>query len=209
MKLINKKYLKIGFIVVILAFFTPLIWIEISTKNEIYTEQTAPKERIAIVFGAGVKKNGTPSDILKDRIQTASNLYTQGKIEKILMSGDNSISHYNEPVAMQKYAILLGIPEDKIALDYAGFRTYDTCARAKKVFMINQAILITQKFHLKRAVFLCKSMGIKSSGVIVNKNTYIDNIKLNIRDTLAKIQSFYEVYLIKHDPKFLGEEIPI
>lgn len=108
----------------------------------------AASERVAIVFGAGLRRDGTPTTILRDRVETAVALYRQGKVEKLLFSGDNSYIDYNEPGSMKEYAMSLGVPETDIVLDFAGRRTYDTCYRAQEIFGLEKALLVTQPYHL-------------------------------------------------------------
>jgi len=131
-----------------------------STEGMVYTIEKAPFKPIAIVLGAGLRRDGTPTLVLQDRITTAVALYQQRKVMKLLMSGDNSVENYNEPEAMRRFAVQLGVPEHDIVLDYAGFRTYDTCFRAKHIFNVDEAIIVTQSFHLPRALYLCRELGI-------------------------------------------------
>jgi vancomycin permeability regulator SanA len=129
-----------------LLLFIPRLITSLNAIQRIYSVQNAPIRRAAIVFGAGLWRDGTPSPVLRDRVATAAELYFTGKVEKILMSGDNRFVDYNEPGAMHAYAVQLGVPEEDIVLDYAGRRTYDTCYRAKAIFGLHAAILITQNF---------------------------------------------------------------
>ena len=133
------------------GLFFPKLIFKIYAAPRIYTVSDVPAQRVAIVFGAGLRYDGTPTAILKDSVQTAVQLYQQGKVDKLLMSGDNSFVEYNEPEAMRQYALDLGVPEADIVSDYAGRRTYDTCYRAKVIFQVQSAILVTQNFHLPRA----------------------------------------------------------
>jgi SanA protein len=149
----------------LLAFAVPRLFVESYAKSKLYTVDSTPKTRVVIVFGAGLQRDRTPSAILRDRIETAVQLYTAGKVEKLLMSGDNRFLDYNEPESMRAYAIKLGVPEKDIVLDYAGRRTYDTCYRARHIFNVNAAILVTQNFHLPRALVTCNSLGIQATGV--------------------------------------------
>lgn len=119
----------------------------------------------AIVFGAGLYPDGSPMPALEDRILYAANLYKAGKVQVILMSGDRRSDAYDEPAAMQAYAVKLGVPEKAIIKDNAGFRTYDTCYRAKNIFYMDNAILVTTDYHLPRALNLCNSLGVNSDGV--------------------------------------------
>jgi vancomycin permeability regulator SanA len=170
----------------------------------------APVERVAIVFGAGLRRDGTPTAILRDRVETAVRLYLDGKVEKLLMSGDNSVEYYNEPEAMRQYAISLGVPDEVIVLDYAGQRTYDTCFRAKAIFGVKSALLVTQKFHLPRALFICNMLGLTASGVEANNLNY-RNVSLliwNVREQLATAAAFLDLYVDKPSP-ILGLPEPI
>ena len=163
---------------------------------------------VGIVFGAGIR-NKSPSRIFSDRLQGASQFYKKGIIKKILISGDNSLESYDEPEAGKQFLISQGIPQEDIILDYAGFRTFDTCARAKKVFNIQRAILFTQEFHLPRALFLCHSFGIESKGFASDFQKYRGSLRFQTREYLAQILGFWERVFLPHDPKFLGEPIDI
>jgi SanA protein len=148
--------------------------------------------------------------VLRDRVATAAELYFTGKIEKLLMSGDNRFHDYNEPAAMQDFAISLGVPKDAIVLDYAGRRTYDTCYRAKHIFMIDQAILVTQKFHLPRALYLCNQLGIEATGVSSDRREYRKSSLTfwNLRELPATLSALWEVHITKPLP-VLGKPEPI
>ncbi len=175
-----------------------------------FSINSAPAKRVAIVFGAEVKRDGTPSTVLRDRVETAVALYKSGKVEKLLMSGDNRFVNYNEPESMRQYALTLGMPDSDIVLDYAGRRTYDTCYRAKDIFGVDSAILVTQGFHLPRALFLCKAFGIDVVGVNADNYYYLKRLRLfwNTRELLASVQSVLDVYLLKPLP-VLGKPEPI
>ena len=151
---------------------------------------------MAIVFGAGLTRSGEATPILKDRVETAAQLYFAGKVEKLLMSGDNRFLNYNEPEAMRQYALALGMPQDDIVLDYAGRRTYDTCFRAKAIFGVTKAILVTQKFHLPRAIFLCNMLGVDGMGVAADNFIYRKRSLLywNLRELPATITAFADLF---------------
>lgn len=120
---------------------------------------------VAIVFGAGVWPDGTPTPYLQNRLDTSVELFTAGKVETILVSGDNSTKHYNEPEAMRRYLVSKNVPEDKIVQDFGGLNTYDTCYRAKSEFKVTSAYVVTQSYHLPRAVMTCRVLGVDSIGV--------------------------------------------
>lgn len=134
-------------------------------QGDRYTWQTVPPRRVAIVFGARVYSPDRLSAMLADRVATGVDLYKAGKVKVLLMTGDNSTVDYNEPEAMRRHAISLGVPDSAIVLDYAGRRTYDSCYRARSIFQLDEAILVSQDFHLDRALLLCDALGIKSVGV--------------------------------------------
>ena len=181
----------------LLAIVFPRAITSLYSLNRVYQKENVPSERLAIVFGAGLRRDGTPTAILRDRVKTAADLYFNGKVEKILMSGDNRFEYYNEPGSMRQYALSLGVPDSAIALDFAGRRTYDTCYRAKAIFGIHDAILVTQKFHMPRALFLCNSLGVNAYGVEANNNRYrkISLIIWNFREQIATLGAFVDVYL--------------
>jgi SanA protein len=167
-------------------------------------------QRVAIVFGAGLWRNGTPTPVLQDRIETAAHLYFDGKVEKLLMSGDNRFIYYNEPGAMREYAISLGVPVEDIVLDYAGRRTYDTCYRAKAIFGVEKAILVTQAFHMPRALYICNQLGVESQGVVADNRYYrkLSRLYWNLRELPAILTALWEVN-VSHPLPVLGDPEPI
>lgn len=170
----------------------------------------APATRVAIVFGAGLQRDGRPTLVLRDRVAAAADLYLTGKVQKILMSGDNRYVDYNEPGAMQQYAIELGIPTEDIILDFAGRRTYDTCYRARAIFGVQEALLVTQKFHLPRAVFICNALGVKATGVIADRRDYHSYSLMywSLRELPARLIALIDVW-IRHPLPVLGPYEPI
>jgi SanA protein len=195
---------------IFLGLFFPKLIILLFAAPRTFTVDKVPAERVAIVFGAGLLRDGSAGPVLRDRVETAVQLYQQGKVEKILMSGDNRFVQYNEPEAMRQYALDLGVPDEDIVLDYAGRRTYDTCYRASAIFQVDSAILVTQSFHLPRALFLCNSLGVQSTGVEAN-NTYfrkISRLFWNARELFATVQAVWDVQVSKPLP-VLGDPEPI
>jgi vancomycin permeability regulator SanA len=195
---------------ILCGLFFPKLVVLLYAAPRTFTVDTVPVERVAIIFGAGLRQDGTPTAILRDRVETAAQLYQKGKVNKLLMSGDNRFVNYNEPEAMRQYALDLGIPDKDIVLDYAGRRTYDTCYRASAIFQVDSAILVTQDFHLPRALFLCNWLGVKSTGVEAN-NSYFRKISRfiwNTRELFATTQAAWDVYVAKPLP-VLGKPEPI
>ena len=197
-------------ILFLLALTAPRLLTGLYAASRIYEASDSPSKRVAIVFGAGLRRDGTPTAILRDRVETAASLYSSGKVEKILMSGDNRFDDYNEPEAMRQYALSLGIPARAIAVDYAGRRTYDTCYRARANFGVESALLVSQKFHLPRALFLCNTLGLEAEGVEANQLRYrrMSLLIWNLREQMATIGAFLDVYVNNPLP-VLGEPDPL
>lgn len=174
----------------------------------VYSLDQVPSKPVAIVFGAGIWPDGSLSDILADRVDTAIDLYKQGKVQKLLFTGDNRYLNYNEPQRMTEYAIARGVPETDIVQDYAGRRTYDSCYRALNIFKVDSAILVTQAYHLPRALFTADHLGIRVVGVAADRHHYVYIINYRLRELLATPVAWWEV-LISHPLPVLGPELPI
>lgn len=194
----------------LLGLLLPRLVTTLHAINKIYLAGDAPSERVAIIFGAGLRRDGSPTAVLRDRVETGASLYFNGTVEKLLMSGDNTTENYNEPAAMRNYALSLGVPEEAVVLDYAGRRTYDTCYRAKAVFGVDSALLVTQRFHLPRALFLCNVLGVKAYGVEANNLNYRKSSLFfwNVREQFATFTAFVDVFVEKPVP-VLGQAEPI
>ncbi|RMG94739.1 MAG: hypothetical protein D6706_13235 [Chloroflexi bacterium] len=192
-------------------FAFPFVWraaVKEWYGRQIYSVDDVPAERVAIVFGAAVYGNGRLSSVLRDRVETAVALYHAGRVQKIIVSGDNSSPNYNEPAAMMAYAIERGVPPELIQPDYGGRRTYDTCYRARHIFGVESAVLITQEFHLPRAIFTCQSLGIEASGVGADLRPYRGARWYEIRETAATLVALWDV-IRKSPPPVLGEPISL
>ena len=189
----------------------PLIWrraVRAYYTGQIHTPSSAPSEQVAIVFGAAVYGNGRLSSVLRDRMETAITLYQIGKVNKIVVSGDNSFDNYNEPGAMMAFAVESGIPAEDIQPDYGGRRTYDTCYRASEIFQLDRAILVTQEFHLPRALFTCRFLGVEAVGVSADLRPYRGARWYEIRETAATLNALWDV-IRQNPPAVLGEPIPL
>ena len=174
---------------------------QIKTENEL--KEIVKKESVdfAIIFGAGVYGT-TPSEMLKERLETGITLYKNKIVRKLLMSGDHGKKYYDEVTVMKNYAVEKGIPPENIYIDYAGFSTYDTVIRAKEIFNIKNAILVTQEYHLYRALYIGKSLGIKVYGISATKHKYIGQLYREIRETLARNKDIFKCKL-KMKSKYL------
>jgi len=208
-----KKILRI---VIILALFFGVNFL-IQTRLKIQNHSTlifseldkTPNLSVALVSGAGVKANGKLSDALADRVLTGVELYKAGKVKKLLMSGDNSTKNYDEVTAMKNFAMEKGVPEGDIVLDYAGFDTYASCYRAREIFDLHSAIiLVSQEFHLPRALYICNSLGVQSVGFAADKRVYATNL-WGLREFAAQIKAGLDVEVLHSKPKFLGPKVKI
>jgi SanA protein len=180
------------------------------TRQRLHTIENAPTSQVAIVFGAGLMRDGSPTPVLRDRVVTGAELYFAGKVQKLLMSGDNRFDYYNEPGAMAEYATLLGVPEEDIVLDYAGRRTYDTCYRARHIFGIEDAILVTQRYHLPRAIYTCNTLGLEADGTPADRRRYLPvaYTRWLVREIGANLVALWELWVTRPLP-VLGQPEPI
>lgn len=178
-------------------------------QGRVFAVAEAPPRQVALVFGAGVFPDGALSAPLADRVSVAVELYQKGKVRKLLMSGDNSRRTYDESTAMKQYAVSLGVPAEDVVLDYAGFHTYDSCYRAQAVFDIRSAVLVTQRFHLARALFTCTGLGVDAVGVAADQQRYQRALWYRVREELARARAYLQVRLTHPKPRFLGPKIQV
>lgn len=205
---------------VVLLVFTPLLatiavrgYSALQAHGRIFAAASVPQRPVAIIFGAQVYPSGRLSAMLADRVTMGAELYHAGKVQALLLTGDNSEATYNEPEAMRQFALNLGVPDDAITLDYAGFRTYDSCYRARDIFQVNSAILVSQDFHLDRALLVCNALGIDSVAVAADL-AYADRysaralLSSQLREIPSTALSVVDL-LLGTKPTFLGEPLPI
>ena len=208
----TKKYLKYFLLFCLLSIvFTFIINIVVSNKSKefIYDKvKDVPPCYTALVLGAKVSQSGYPSDFLKDRMDIAIELYKNKKVKRFLLSGDHGQKNYDEVNSMKKYLLEKGIDTCDIFLDHAGFDTYSSIVRAKEVFQVKDVIIVTQEFHLSRAVYIARKKGLNAYGMVADKREYLSMKRLKIRELMANVKAFWEV-MINKDPKFLGNKIPI
>ena len=195
-------------LVLLIIVFGINFYIKTSTSKNIYKVEKFDDNYDAIlVLGCGVT-NGKVSPMLKDRLDSAIKLYKNGSAKKLLMSGDHGRNNYDEVNTMKKYAIDEGVPSSDIFMDHAGFSTYDSIYRAKYIFKINKMIIVTQKYHLYRSLYIAKSLHIDAIGVKAVENKYRGDTYRELREILARDKDFFKA-IVKPKPTFLGEVIPI
>ncbi len=179
-------------------------WIQWRYDRLVVELPDAPTRPVAIIFGAGIRPGGRLSPMLADRMDTAIALYQAGKVRKLLVSGDNRFVDYDEPTAMYNYAVARGVAAQDVVRDFAGRRTYDTCYRANAIFGVRDALLVTQRFHLPRALFTCRNLRVDALGVSADRRVYWSNGYYRLRDALATVRAWADVKLLKPLP-VLGE----
>lgn len=162
----------------------------------------------AIVLGAYVGTDGRLCDMLADRVETAVELYRQGKVKKLLMSGDHGHASYDEVNSMRRYAQSRGVPARDIFMDHAGFSTYDSMYRARDIFRVDSAVIVTQNFHLPRAVYIARKLGIGAVGISADRHHYPGSEIYDLREVPARVKAFGQV-TVNSKPRFLGGVIPV
>ncbi|MFF5855253.1 vancomycin high temperature exclusion protein [Streptomyces sp. NPDC012751] len=185
---------------------TPVTWLYVSTADRLRTVADVPRAEVAVVFGAGLW-HGEPSPYLAHRLDAAAELYRAGRIEVVLVTGDNSREDYDEPDAMRAYLTEHGVPDARIVGDYAGFDTWDSCVRARKIFGVDRAVLISQGFHIRRAVALCEAAGVDSYGVGVDAVHDVTWYYGGAREVFAAGKAALDA-VFRPDPRFLGPREP-
>lgn len=216
MKKKNKVFLIIFFVLALLAvaIFAVMVTINYHVKNSvkarIFNLETVKTDDYDCIFvlGCGVRPDGSPSDMLRDRLETAYLLYEAGLSDCILVSGDNGKIDYNEVGVMKEYLVNKGIPEGKIYMDHAGFSTYESLYRAKAIFGVEKMILVTQKYHLSRALYIAYDRGIDAVGVGADFHIYRGQEFRDLREVLARVKDFIWC-VFEPAPTYLGQRIQI
>lgn len=180
------------------------------TKKYILTEEQASKYNFdcIIALGASVRSDGTPSMMLQDRLDQAIVLYFDGISNKILMSGDHAYDDYDEVNTMKNYAINKGIPSSDIFMDHAGLNTYDSMYRLKNIYQVSKTIIVTQDYHLYRAIYIARELGLDAYGVTSNPRDYSGQFYRDVREILARVKDYFQV-IFKPKSEYTGSTIPV
>lgn len=187
------------------------LWVTGSVSCRILTqEQAAFIEDVdcVVVLGCQVRSDGSPSHMLEDRLKRSVALYEAGAAPKLLMSGDHGTVTYDEVNAMKRYALEAGVPSEDVFMDHAGFSTYETVYRAKEIFGADKVIIVTQQYHLYRALYIAQALGIEAYGVAADYRQYSGQFARDLREVLARVKDF-GMSIIKPEPTYLGKAIPI
>ena len=209
-----RRFLIVFLVVVILAAVSPFAvsgYVKGSVKDRILTPEAAADISdvdCVIVLGCFVREDGTLSDMLHDRLKQGVAVYNGGAAPKLLMSGDHGRVEYNEVGAMKQYAIDQGIPSEHVFMDHAGFSTYETMYRAKAIFGADKVIVVTQQYHLYRALYIADQLGIEAYGVSADLRPYSGQTGRDLREVLARCKDFM-MCIVKPKPTYLGETIPV
>ena len=199
----------IGVLLAPLLVVGSVVWVRASARDHIYDEAAVPAAPVALVLGAQVYADGTPSPFLAARLELARRLYDAGKVRALLVSGDHGDWAYDEPGAMRRWLVERGVPDDRVVLDHAGFDTYDSCLRARRIFGVDRVIVVTQSFHLPRAVTLCRHVGLDAAGVGDDSVSTFRRPWMRgvAREPFAAVKAVYDT-LTRRDPVFLGPHEP-
>ncbi len=202
----------VGILVVLAGVFTLAANLVITQKSDEYivaSPEDAPHAQCAIVLGARVFQDGSLYAMTADRMDVAIRLYELGKVDKLLISGDHGTTTYDEVNAMLEYAVERGVPAEDVFTDHAGFDTYDTMYRARDVFMVQTAIVVTQSYHLSRAVYTARTLGLEAVGVGADLRPYLHPLRNEAREILARTNAFLQLHITHPGPKYLGPQLPI
>lgn len=209
-----KRIIKVLFFCGVVCIFAALAinhYVVSKAEDSIITYDEALKlEEVdcILVLGAGVRDDGTPSPMLADRLETGIKLYKNDAAEKFLMSGDHGRTEYDEVNTMKKYAVDKDVPAEDVFMDHAGFSTYESLYRAKDIFLADKVIIVTQKYHLYRALFVAEKLGIAAYGVPADLREYSGQSLREIREILARCKDFF-TSIFKPAPTYLGDVIPV
>lgn len=186
------------------------LWMIRSTKDAVYTPDEAGhlSGDCILVLGCGLRSDGKPSHMLQDRLDVAIAAYQMGLAPKLLMSGDHGSKHYDEVNAMKDYAVSKGIPSEDIFMDHAGFSTYESMYRARDIFQCKRIIIVTQSYHLYRAIHNARAFGMEAAGIASDLRSYARQARFDIREAAARVKD-WAWCIMKIPPTYLGEAIPI
>lgn len=186
-------------------------WVKMAVEDRILLQEQATQLQdvdCIIVLGCGVSASGRPSPMLEDRLKRGVALYEDGAAPKLLMSGDHGRENYNEVAVMKKFAVDAGVPSEAVFMDHAGFSTYETMYRAKEIFCARKVIIVTQEYHLYRALYIADALGLEAYGVSADYRAYGGQFYRDAREVLARVKDFANT-LLKPRPTYLGDMIPI
>lgn len=198
------------FAVIVFLLATNLL-VVLSTDDQVYDEIRSVKNQdVALVLGTSKRfADGKPNTYFENRMNAAAALYKQGKVKHLILSGDNRTKYYNEPLDMQKALIKRGVPQEVTTLDYAGLRTLDSVVRSKEIFGQKKVVIITQRFHAYRALYIARYYNMQAIAFAAEELPFKNSVNLQMREILARTMALLDLYVFKRSPKHLGEEEPL
>ncbi len=206
---VRRAVLAAALLVVVVWSAVPQIMAWLVRPECHFSLASVPDAPVALVLGAGITPHGRLSPVLRERVNAAVALYRAGKVRVLLMTGDNGQVTHNEPWAMRRYALREGIPASAIYCDYAGFHTYDSCYRARRIFGVDRAVVVTQSFHLARAVFLARELGIDASGyAAADPLDAASDLRMAARENTSSLVNLLDL-AVHRRPHFLGQPVAI
>lgn len=203
-------YFVIIAVILLIVFLSINFYVKASTKKQIISNRDYTNLKdidCIIILGAGIWGD-KPSHMLEDRLLEGINLYNNNVSNKIIMSGDHGREEYDEVNIMKKYAIEKGIPSENIFMDHAGFSTYESIYRAKEIFKAKKVVIVTQKYHLYRALYIANQLGVEAYGIGADPRQYVGATYRELREILARNKDFIKC-IFKPEPTYLGETIPV
>lgn len=208
MRITVKSIIWLGFALGVLLLVFPNVWVMYATKNQVFQSiEDLPTTEVALVLGTSKKlENGNDNPFFLYRMDAAAELYKSGKVKHLILSGDNETQYYNEPKYMNEALLAKGIPESAITLDYAGFRTLDSVVRCKEIFGQTNFIIVTQRFHSYRAVFIANHYNVETTAYAADNLPFSQSYKVVLREVLARPKAVIDLYILNITPRILGEK---
>ncbi len=208
MKITINTIIWLGFWLGVLLLLLPNVWVMYATKSQVFQSIDAlPNTEVALVLGTSKKlENGRDNPFFIYRMDAAAELYKSGKVKHLILSGDNETRYYNEPQYMNEALLAKGIPASAITLDYAGFRTLDSVVRCKEIFGQTNFIIVTQRFHSYRALFIANHYGVETTAYAADNLPFSQSFKVLFRETLARPKAIIDLYILNIAPRVLGEK---
>lgn len=209
--LILRHVFKYGALLVVLAIFLSHSVVRSAAEGRVYTEaREVPVASTALVLGTSrYSRNGTPNRFFTARMDAAAELLAEGRVEVLVVSGDNAHRSYNEPAAMADALQERGVPSESIVPDYAGFRTLDSVIRMQRVFLQDRFVIVSQRFHVERAIFIATAHGIDAYAYVAKDASGMAQLSVRIREYAARVQALLDIYVFHTQPRFLGPPLPI
>src|SRR5690606_3402942 len=197
-----------SFTLAILLLLLPNVWVMYATRDQVFQSIDAlPNTEVALVLGTSKKlENGRDNPYFMYRMDAAAELYKSGKVKHLILSGDNETQYYNEPQYMNEALLAKGIPASAITLDYAGFRTLDSVVRCKKIFGQSNFVIVTQRFHSYRALFIANHYNLKTAAYAADNLPFSQSFKVVLREILARPKAVIDLYILNITPRVLGEK---